>query len=143
MYTVDSTKILINMNLEKLEKIYSMIKDTSSISIIKEPNLATVMVRANESVKNTTFNLGEILVTECSLKVDESLGYGIVSENNNKKAIYLAVIDAVLHSNNSKFDKLKNYTNKSVYEENLRYEQEIIDEFSLINKTKVQFNAMD
>ncbi|EQK67856.1 putative phosphonate metabolism domain protein [Clostridioides difficile CD92] len=64
MYTVDSTKILINMNLEKLEKIYSMIKDTSSISIIKEPNLATVMVRANESVKNTTFNLGEILVTE-------------------------------------------------------------------------------
>ncbi|EGT2229520.1 TPA: phosphonate C-P lyase system protein PhnG [Clostridioides difficile] len=143
MYTVDSTKILINMNLEKLEKIYSMIKDTSSISIIKEPNLATVMVRANESVKNTTFNLGEILVTECSLKVDESLGYGIVSENNNKKAIYLAVIDAVLHSNNSKFDKLKNYINKSVYEENLRYEQEIIDEFSLINKTKVQFNAMD
>ena len=72
MYTVDSTKILINMNLEKLEKIYSMIKDTSSISIIKEPNLATVMVRANESVKNTTFNLGEILVTECSVKVDES-----------------------------------------------------------------------
>ena len=143
MYTVDSTKILINMNLEKLEKIYSMIKDTSSISIIKEPNLATVMVRANESVKNTTFNLGEILVTECSVKVDESLGYGIVSENNNKKAIYLAVIDAVLHSNNSKFDKLKNYINKSVYEENLRYEQEIIDEFSLINKTKVQFNAMD
>lgn len=48
MYTVDSTKILINMNLEKLGKIYSMIKDTSSISIIKEPNLATVMVRANE-----------------------------------------------------------------------------------------------
>ncbi|EGT3662442.1 TPA: phosphonate C-P lyase system protein PhnG [Clostridioides difficile] len=143
MYTVDSTKILINMNLEKLEKIYSMIKDTSSISIIKEPNLATVMVRANESVKNTTFNLGEILVTECSVKVDESLGYGIVSENNNKKAIYLAAIDAVLHSNNSKFDELKNYINKSVYEENLRYEQEIIDEFSLINKTKVQFNAMD
>ena len=143
MYTVDSTKILINMNLEKLEKIYSMIKDTSSISIIKEPNLATVMVRANESVKNTTFNLGEILATECSVKVDESLGYGIVSENNNKKAIYLAVIDAVLHSNNSKFDELKNYINKSVYEENLRYEQEIIDEFSLINKTKVQFNAMD
>ncbi|EQG30886.1 phosphonate C-P lyase system protein PhnG [Clostridioides difficile DA00129] len=131
------------MNLEKLEKIYSMIKDTSSISIIKEPNLATVMVRANESVKNTTFNLGEILVTECSVKVDESLGYGIVSENNNKKAIYLAAIDAVLHSNNSKFDELKNYINKSVYEENLRYEQEIIDEFSLINKTKVQFNAMD
>ncbi|EQK18757.1 phosphonate C-P lyase system protein PhnG [Clostridioides difficile P71] len=120
-----------------------MIKDTSSISIIKEPNLATVMVRANESVKNTTFNLGEILVTECSVKVDESLGYGIVSENNNKKAIYLAVIDAVLHSNNSKFDELKNYINKSVYEENLRYEQEIIDEFSLINKTKVQFNTMD
>jgi len=143
LYTVDSTKILINMNLEKLEKIYSMIKDTSSISIIKEPNLATVMVRANESVKNTTFNLGEILVTECSVKVDESLGYGIVSENNNKKAIYLAAIDAVLHSNNSKFDELKNYINKSVYEENLRYEQEIIDEFSLINKTKVQFNAMD
>ncbi|HBG5344906.1 TPA: phosphonate C-P lyase system protein PhnG [Clostridioides difficile] len=143
MYTVDSTKILINMNLEKLEKIYSMIKDTSSISIIKEPNLATVMVRANESVKNTTFNLGEILVTECSVKVDESLGYGIVAENNNRKAIYLAVIDAILHSNNSKFDELKKYINKSVYEENLRYEQEIIDEFSLINKTKVQFNTMD
>ncbi|KPI47131.1 phosphonate metabolism protein PhnG [Clostridioides difficile] len=143
MYTVDSTKILININLEKLEKIYSMIKDTSSISIIKNPNLATVMVRANESVKNTTFNLGEILVTECSVKVDESLGYGIVAENNYKKAIYLAAIDAVLHSNNIKFDELKNYINKSVYEENLRYEQDIIDEFSLINKTKVQFNTMD
>ncbi|MFL8800931.1 MULTISPECIES: phosphonate C-P lyase system protein PhnG [unclassified Clostridioides] len=143
MYTVDSTKILINMDLGELEKIYSMIKDISSISIIKDPNLATVMVRANESVNNTTFNLGEILVTECSVKVDESLGYGIVAENDNKKVVYLATIDAVLHSNNTKFDELKNYINKSVYEENLRYEQEIIDEFSLINKTKVQFNTMD
>ncbi|NMS90432.1 phosphonate C-P lyase system protein PhnG [Clostridioides difficile] len=143
MYTVDSTKILINMDLVELEKIYSMIKDISSISIIKEPNLATVMVRANESVNNTTFNLGEILVTECSAKVDESLGYGIVAENDDKKVVYLATIDAVLHSNNTKFDELKNYINKSVYEESLRYEQKIIDEFSLINKTKVQFNTMD
>lgn len=143
MHTVDSTKILINMDLGELEKIYSMIKDISSISIIKDPNLATVMVRANESVNNTTFNLGEILVTECSVKVDESLGYGIVAENDDKKVVYLATIDAVLHSNNTKFDELKNYINKSVYEENLRYEQEIIDEFSLINKTKVQFNTMD
>ncbi|CZR98962.1 MULTISPECIES: phosphonate C-P lyase system protein PhnG [unclassified Clostridioides] len=143
MYTIDSTKILINMDLGELEKIYSMIKDISSISIIKDPNLATVMVRANESVNNTTFNLGEILVTECSVKVDESLGYGIVAENDDKKVVYLATIDAVLHSNNTKFDELKNYINKSVYEENLRYEQEIIDEFSLINKTKVQFNTMD
>lgn len=143
MYTVDSTKILINMDLGKLEKIYSMIKNISSISIIKEPNLATVMVRANESVNNATFNLGEILVTECSVKVDESLGYGIVAENDGKKVVYLAAIDAVLHSNNTKFDELKNYINKSVYEESLRYEQEIIDEFSLINKTKVQFNTMD
>ncbi|MBY2478213.1 phosphonate C-P lyase system protein PhnG [Clostridioides difficile] len=143
MYTVDSTKILINMDLGKLEKIYLMIKNISSISIIKEPNLATVMVRANESVNNATFNLGEILVTECSVKVDESLGYGIVAENNDKKVVYLAAIDAVLHSNNTKFDELKNYINKSVYEESLRYEQEIIDEFSLINKTKVQFNTMD
>lgn len=143
MYTVYSTKMLINMDLGELEKIYSMIKDISSISIIKDPNLATVMVRANESVNNTTFNLGEILVTECSVKVDESLGYGIVAENDDKKVVYLAAIDAVLHSNNTKFDELKNYINKSVYEENLRYEQEIIDEFSLINKTKVQFNTMD
>ncbi|EQF22652.1 phosphonate C-P lyase system protein PhnG [Clostridioides difficile CD160] len=131
------------MDLGKLEKIYSMIKNISSISIIKEPNLATVMVRANESVNNATFNLGEILVTECSVKVDESLGYGIVAENDDKKVVYLAAIDAVLHSNNTKFDELKNYINKSVYEESLRYEQEIIDEFSLINKTKVQFNTMD
>ncbi|VIF95033.1 phosphonate metabolism protein [Clostridioides difficile] len=43
MYTVDSTKILINMNLEKLEKIYSMLKYTSNVSIIKEPKLVTVM----------------------------------------------------------------------------------------------------
>ncbi|MCC0654459.1 phosphonate C-P lyase system protein PhnG [Clostridioides sp. ES-S-0001-03] len=143
MHTVDSTKILINMNYEKLEQIYLMIKNTSSISIIKAPSLATVMVRANESVKNTTFNLGEILVTECSVKVDESLGYGIVAENNEKKVICLAAIDAVLHSNNNKFDELKNYINKSICEESLRYEQELINEFSLINKTKVQFNTMD
>lgn len=143
MHTDDSTKILINMNYEKLEQIYLMIKNKSNISIIKAPSLATVMVRANESVKNTTFNLGEILVTECSVKVDESLGYGIVAENNEKKAICLATIDAVLHSNNNKFDELKNYINKSIYEESLRYEQELINEFSLINKTKVQFNTMD
>lgn len=122
MYIVDSIKILINMNLEKLEKIYLMIKDILSIFIIKEFNLVIVMVRVNESVKNIIFNLGEILVIECSVKVDESLGYGIVLENNNKKVIYLVVIDVVLYSNNSKFDELKNYINKSVYEENLRYE---------------------
>ncbi|MGO0916143.1 phosphonate C-P lyase system protein PhnG, partial [Clostridioides difficile] len=56
---------------------------------MKHSILYTEVLDFCESVKNTTFNLGEILVTECSVKVDESLGYGIVSENNNKKAIYL------------------------------------------------------
>lgn len=120
MYTVDSTKILINMNLEKLEKIYSMIKNTSSISIIKDPNLATVMVRANESVKNTTFNLGEILVTECEIvsktlqnKTENSknssedrnkmsLGYGLCMGNNENKAISMAILDKSLEPNSEK-----------------------------------------
>ncbi|MGO0916524.1 excinuclease ABC subunit UvrC, partial [Clostridioides difficile] len=69
-----------------------------------ELDKTTNLYRFIASIQEEVHNYAITYHTECSVKVDESLGYGIVSENNNKKAIYLAVIDAVLHSNNSKFD---------------------------------------
>jgi alpha-D-ribose 1-methylphosphonate 5-triphosphate synthase subunit PhnG len=58
--------------------------------------VAVVQLRMQESVANSVFNAGEILVTETRLELNGTFGFGMIIGNDPTFATALAVIDAAL-----------------------------------------------
>jgi len=64
------------------------------ITVIKAPQAGLVMMRARESVENAGFNLGELLVTECTVtRREDEIGWGLCLGENPERAFHLAVLD--------------------------------------------------
>ncbi|MFW5683431.1 MAG: phosphonate C-P lyase system protein PhnG [Spirochaetota bacterium] len=69
------------------------------VRVVREPSGATVMVRSVDPLDLTPFNLGEAYVTDCEVEVDGCLGYGCVLGTSRERALYAALLDAVLAAN--------------------------------------------
>jgi alpha-D-ribose 1-methylphosphonate 5-triphosphate synthase subunit PhnG len=67
-----------------------------AVTIISGPRVAMVQLRMQESVANSVFNAGEILVTETRLELNGTFGFGMIIGNDPTFATALAVIDAAL-----------------------------------------------
>lgn len=66
------------------------------ITVIKTPQAGLLMMRAREAVENAGFNLGELLVTECTVtRRDGEIGWGLCLGENPERAFHLAVLDLV------------------------------------------------
>ncbi len=55
-----------------------------------------IMLPYKESVKKTTFHLGEVLVAEARVKVNESEGYAACLGRDLEQAVGVAVLDAAM-----------------------------------------------
>jgi alpha-D-ribose 1-methylphosphonate 5-triphosphate synthase subunit PhnG len=69
---------------------------TTAVTVISGPKVAMVQLRMRESVNNSVFNAGEVLVTETRLELNGTFGFGMIIGNNPEHATALAVIDAAL-----------------------------------------------
>jgi alpha-D-ribose 1-methylphosphonate 5-triphosphate synthase subunit PhnG len=57
------------------------------------------MLNVRESVAESTFYAGELLVTEVTLEVDSGYGFGMVIGNDPRRALAAALVDAALAVN--------------------------------------------
>jgi alpha-D-ribose 1-methylphosphonate 5-triphosphate synthase subunit PhnG len=71
---------------------------TEAVTMISGPKLAMVQLRMQESVANSAFNAGEILVTEVRLELNGIFGFGMIIGDDPLHATALAVIDAALRN---------------------------------------------
>ena len=81
------------------EQILTSYPDTA-VTLISGPKVAMVQLRMRESVNNSVFNAGEVLVTETRLELNGTFGFGMIIGNNPEHATALAVIDAALRMPN-------------------------------------------
>lgn len=81
------------------EQVLGSYPDTA-VTIISGPKVAMVQLRMRESVNNSVFNAGEVLVTETRLELNGTFGFGMIIGNNPEHATALAVIDAALRMPN-------------------------------------------
>jgi len=88
------TTILINGKREVSRQISNEISTHYPIVQLEESNEGLVMVRMRESAQNSLFNLGEVLITEAKVMINNSIGIGIVEGHRSDMAQDLAVIDA-------------------------------------------------
>ena len=92
-------QILASASEEQLNHLASLIlEEYTAIQVIllSGPQRGLVMLRVRESVANSLFNAGEVLVTEVKLELDGQFGYGMVIGDSPRKAIAIALVDAAL-----------------------------------------------
>jgi alpha-D-ribose 1-methylphosphonate 5-triphosphate synthase subunit PhnG len=132
------SEILIKGSSELAKGMFREIEKNYEIKTIEDSHNALVMIKMRESAKNSLFYLGEVLVTEAKIQIDEKFGVGIVRGNKPEFAYWLAVIDAAY---NLKLEETKKWEEKLLEEEKVIKKLESEKEAEIL-KTKVNFETM-
>jgi alpha-D-ribose 1-methylphosphonate 5-triphosphate synthase subunit PhnG len=124
-------------DLEKLELLYKKIDTTFGVTVINQPTSQTLLVPIKDPISGGEFYAGEVLVTSAIVSVNNSQGWAMVQDDNEKLSLYIASIDAVFES--KRFEDEIN----ELYEETLKIiekEKAILNQ--KVNSTKVSFDLM-
>lgn len=118
------------------------VSEKGLVQIVKEAQPALIMMRASDSATTEVFNLGEVLVTDCTVTVDGQLGYGIVLDNQPRRAEAAAILDAVFRAPGEEWVELRAAMRPWLEGESRRREREQRLESELIARSKVDFETM-
>ena len=138
----ERTGLLGQSPLEDLSQWVDRVKEKGAIAILKEPQAGLIMMRAKESAADTVFNLGEVLVSDCTVTVDGHLGYGLVLGNKPRRAEAAAILDAVFQTADKKWIELKTAMQPWLEEQKLNRQKKEQWEFERIAHSKVDFETM-
>lgn len=133
------TEILIDGSRNFAKELASEIESNYDIQILSEPQHALTMIKMRETAKKSLFYLGEVLVTETKVQINNKFGIGIVVGNEEELSYELAVIDAAYQAN---LKETENWTLLFKEEEQRIYENKEKREVAIL-KTKVNFEMMD
>jgi alpha-D-ribose 1-methylphosphonate 5-triphosphate synthase subunit PhnG len=131
--------VLGSLDLQGLQEIVAKIAATSKIVIMKPARTALVMMGVKDSVQMVPFYLGEVLISQCAVTVDETIGYGFMMGEDLAKVYCLAVIEAALVGKH----QLSQEINEIMAERASVIRQQQRIEYSLVAKTKVRFETME
>ena len=130
--------ILAHTDIEKLKEQVEKLKLSHKISKVKEPEMGLAMVKVKDGVYNENFYIGEILITECSVHFDGTLGMGIIQGDEPEKSYFMSVIDAAFNC--------KSFNKEDLIKVIEKWEQEIkdkyIEEKAMVEGSKVKFETM-
>lgn len=143
MNTKQRTEIFADLSVQDLLSWVTDIEKTSEVKVLKKPKMALSMMRARESVKQQLFNVGEVLISECTVSVDGYLGYGVALNQSYDKAEAMAIMDAIIHSNDDKWTELVNNMNTWLQVQSDLQAKAKRQEFSLIQSSLIQFEMMN
>ena len=85
---------------EKLEKKVSALGKLPEYSFLRSPEIGLTMVRGRAGGTGQVFNLGEMTLTRCVVKLGEINGFGYVGGRSRRHAELAAVCDALLQDPN-------------------------------------------
>lgn len=80
-----------------LDEVWEQVGAEPALSVIRTPEIGSVMVRGRAGATGAPFNLGEMTVTRCTVQVEGGpVGHGYVQGRDREKARRAAVLDAML-----------------------------------------------
>ncbi|MEK4484234.1 phosphonate C-P lyase system protein PhnG [Psychrobacillus sp. FSL H8-0484] len=88
------TEILIQGDGHLAQQFAESIIDTYECREILEPQYGLTMIKMRETAKNSLFYIGEVLITEAKVEINNRIGIGIVVGMKDELAKHLAIIDA-------------------------------------------------
>lgn len=133
------TKIFIDYANDEVIEMAKEIKDKYDVEIIQEPIEGLAMVKVRETAKNSLFYLGEVLISECKVRINDTVGIGIVKGSQAELSQALAIADVAYEEN---LPGLEKWT--KIFEECEKDGLEKLKQKrSIVGRTKVDFEMMD
>jgi alpha-D-ribose 1-methylphosphonate 5-triphosphate synthase subunit PhnG len=93
---MDVRKIMAEGDLSVWLKLAEEITCKYDVQLLQAPETCTIMLQAVDSVGQTPFYVGEVLMTEAAVSVNGVTGYGFALEDDPERAVCAALIDAAL-----------------------------------------------
>ncbi len=89
-------EILAESDFSVWEEISMRLALRYEIKVVQEPETCLVMLPVQDSVEQSPFYLGEVLITEAVAEISGDQGYGFALEDNPERALAFAIINAAL-----------------------------------------------
>jgi len=91
--------VLARTGTRRLEQAYAALDAPPRFEFLRRPEVGMVMVRARAEAQGGQFNLGEMTVARCSVRLaDGPVGHGYVAGRDKRHAELAAVFDALMQS---------------------------------------------
>jgi alpha-D-ribose 1-methylphosphonate 5-triphosphate synthase subunit PhnG len=84
------------------ERLEELVPDLPKVTLLRAPETGSVMVRGRVGATGAPFNLGEVTVTRCSLRLAGVVGHAWVQGRDKNHALRAAVVDALMQSDKAK-----------------------------------------
>ena len=110
----------------------------SQIKLLSGPRQGLVMLRMRETVANSQFNAGEVLVTEVRLELEGQFGFGMVIGDSPRRAMAIALVDAALGKGGQVADRLRH--DLAEMDRQLTKSQQQLQ--ALVDTTRVEFERL-
>ena len=91
--------LLATSNKNDLLNLWKQKKIKISYEWLRQPEIGSIMAHGKMGVTGDKFNIGEVTITRCSLKLDcGTIGHSYVQGRSKKKAEISAICDALLQT---------------------------------------------
>lgn len=91
----DFDQILCHAPLGALQTLVESLESRHAVRLVRAPASCLTMIRAEDSLENQEFYLGEALTTECEVQVDGVAGYGLCLGEEPARSYCIAVLDSL------------------------------------------------
>lgn len=93
---MEHAQIIAEGEISQLKMIAEFIVNNLPCKVITHPAPGMVMIKQVDPLEKDPFYLGEAFVTQCEVEIEGNLGYSCVLGNDTERALYGAIIDAVM-----------------------------------------------
>lgn len=91
--------LLAKADATALAQVWAKMNIAPAYTLLRAPEIGGVMVRGRAGAVGAAFNLGEMTVTRCSLKLaDGTVGHAYVQGRDKEKARVAALVDALMQT---------------------------------------------
>ncbi|WP_097013022.1 phosphonate C-P lyase system protein PhnG [Pseudodesulfovibrio profundus] len=91
--------VLARAEASQLEQALSELEAAPKYMHLRPPEIGMAMVRGRADAKGDRFNLGEMTISRCSIRLEDGLvGHGYVTGRNKRHAELAALFDAMLQA---------------------------------------------
>lgn len=133
------TKLLIEVGRAEAIQFAEEVVKNYSVVEIQPPKLGLTMIKMRESAQQSLFYIGEVLITETKVKINDSFGIGLVIEEDEPLSRALAIVDAAYKEELPETKKWQ----KELDNLEDQYKQRMQKLKCSIERTKVHFETMN
>jgi alpha-D-ribose 1-methylphosphonate 5-triphosphate synthase subunit PhnG len=133
------TWILINGSSDLPARMCREIEEKYRVVEIDKPDEGLVLLKVRETAKQSLFYLGEVLVTETRVQIQEKIGIGIVQGHNPELSYQMAVIDGAYNASLPEVERWSHL----LKDEEIKIQYNHKKEENDLSRTKVNFETME